>query len=451
MVEVHKVLAFIILGAAVMHGIAWIVTFSQWGDNPGWVNYEPEYDEFPSFGASCRSSACLYRGYVAITGYCMWGILVLGYAISTQKAIVWLTHAFPRMKPYVQNFTFFYWSHIVMSIAFVGILLLGHPLPGLPSLTEEGNGSIAWIFLALPILLFAYQLIILTVRAFLGGTRVTQCEALPGNVVLLQCPVPKTALECKAGEYAKIMIPAVHVREWHPFTLSGDPASGMLQFHIKSLGDWTGRLYELAKSGRLMSQRVIVQGSFTTRTREYKNFNTVIFVATGIGATPFTSIIQKALGRGNPNGQRTIYFHWIVREQVAAQTWFIDLLQDVEDANKNLKIEVTVWFTGAKSMKNKGAVTTKLFDLTAYAYLEKTGYDLITRITRKNYNVKIGIGRPPWKGIFTKMRGDHANEDAIGVFYCGAPRLRDELSKMCVQQSSLDTAFKFHSEEFLSW
>jgi predicted ferric reductase len=115
---------------------------------------------------------------------------------------------------------------------------------------------------------------------------VVACEALPGGVVTFQCPVPniiQTPLECKAGEYAKIMIPVMQVREWHPFSLSGDPKAETLQFHIKALGDWTRRLYELAASGKLMSQRVIVQASFTTRAREYKNFDVVMFVATGIG------------------------------------------------------------------------------------------------------------------------------------------------------------------------
>lgn len=451
MVDVHKVLACIVLGAAITHAVAWMVTFARLGDNSGWVNYEPEYDDFPSFGESCRSRACLFSGYVAITGYCMLGILFLGYAISTQKAIVWLTRAFPKAKPYVQNFSFFYWCHIVMAVSFVGILLIGHPLPGLPGLGIDQHGSIVWVFFALPILLFAYQILITTVRVFSGRTHVTHCEALPGNVVTLQCPVPKTALGSKAGEYAKIMIPAVHVREWHPFTLSGDPESGTLQFHIKCLGDWTGRLYQLAKAGTLLSRRVIVQGSFTTRAREYKNFNVVLFVATGIGATPFTSIIHKALQQGNPAG-RTYYFHWIVREQVAVQTWFRDLLQDVENATKDLKIVITVWFTGAKFLKGKGVVQTKLFDLTTYAYLESVGRDLITGITRRNYNVKIGIGRPVWRNVFTQISHDHREEDDIGVFFCGAPRLRNQLYKLCSEDSeNEETSFKFHSEEFQSW
>ena len=448
MVVLHKVLAFMVLGAAITHASAWMVTFAQWGDNSGWVNYDPAYDDFPDFGASCRSSSCLFRGYVAITRYCMLGILCLGYAISTQKVIVWLTHAFPRMKPYVQNFTFFYWCHISMAVGFVGIMLF-HPIPGLPSLTLSGK-SIAWIFLAIPILLFAVQLFRLIIRGFLGRTHVTKCEALPGDVVMFQCPVPKTAQGCKAGEYAKIMIPAVHVREWHPFTLSGFPESGILQFHIKKLGDWTGRLLELAKSGELMSQRVIVQGSFTTRAREYKNFNVAVLVATGIGATPFTSLIQKALQRGNPE-KRTYYFHWIVRERCAAQTWFQDLLQSIEDADVDLKIKVILWYTGATRMKNKGAVQTKLFDLSSYAYLKKTGKEIITGITRKNLNVQIGIGRPDWSQVFKRLSRVHVDDGDIGVFYCGAPRLRSELVKLCSKYSTVETTFKLHSEEFLSW
>lgn len=259
-----------------------------------------------------------------------------------------------------------------------------------------------------------------------------------------------TAAKSKAGEYTKIMIPAVHVREWHPFTLSGAPESGKLQFHIKKLGDWTGRLHELAKSGQLLSKRVIVQGSFTSRAREYKNFNVAVFVATGIGATPFTSIIQKALHRGNPE-KRKYYFHWIVREQCAARTWFLDLLQGVEDASPDLNIKIIVWYTGAKKMKNKDAVRTKLLDLSSYAYLDKTGRDLITGIKRSNFNLHVGIGRPDWTSVFSKLLQDHSEESDIGIFYCGAASLRSQLVKLCSKYSTVETSFKFHSEEFLSW
>ena len=78
--------------------------------------------------------------------------------------------------------------------------------------------------------------------------------------------------------------------------------------------------------------------------------------------------------------------------------------------------------------------------------------DLITGITRKNYNVKIGIGRPVWRNVFTQISHDHREEDDIGVLFCGAPRLRNELYKLCSEDSeNEEKSFKFHSEEFQSW
>jgi hypothetical protein len=141
----------------------------------------------------------------------------------------------------------------------------------------------------------------------------------------------------------------------------------------------------------------------------------------------------------------------MIREQCAARTWFLELLQGVEDASPDLRIKVVVWYTGANKMNNKSAVTTKLFDLSSYAYLEKTGCDLITGIKRSNFNLHVGIGRPDWDVIFTKMAQDHPKETDIGVFYCGAASLRAELVKLCSRHSTVETSFKFHSEEFVSW
>lgn len=99
---------------------------------------------------------------------------------------------------------------------------------------------------------------------------------------------------------------------------------------------------------------VTIQGLFTIRARGYQNFNAVLFVATGIGATQFTSIIHKGLQQCNPAG-RQYYLHWVVKEQVAAQTWSAVKLQDVENASKDLKIEMTGWITGAEFLKGKGS------------------------------------------------------------------------------------------------
>ena len=448
MVNLHKVVAFVVLAAALMHSISWLVTFAQIGDNTGWINYDAEYTDFPSFGAHCRSAGCLYAGYIAITGYCMLFILFLLYAISTQRAVLWLTRKVPRMKKHVENFSFYYWAHVSLAVSFVGILLF-HPLPGLPSTTELGK-SIAWIFFAIPILLFLIRIIVAFVNLHAGKTFIECAEALPGQVCFLQCASPKSANKAVAGDYATILIPCVHVRERHPFTLSGYPENGTLQFHIKVIGDWTAKLYELAKAGSLQSQRIIISGVYTTRTAEYDNFKVIVMIATGIGATPFTSLLHKAVIEG-ANDQNTYYFHWMVREHVAAQSWFHDLFQTIENL-KGIRIKIIVWYTGAKSMKNKNPSMTKLFDLTSCAYQDISGgHDLITGIKMDHGNVRAGIGRPEWSKIFPNIAEQHDGDGDIGVFYCGSKVLRQQLQRLCSQYSTQTTSFKLHAEEFNSW
>ena len=87
--------------------------------------------------------AGLCTSYSSITGYVLLGLLIFGYAIAT-KSILRISVLFPRSwLNYLNKFTFFYWSHMVMAISFVSILLV-HPLPSLPKL-DTPVGSITWV------------------------------------------------------------------------------------------------------------------------------------------------------------------------------------------------------------------------------------------------------------------------------------------------------------------
>ncbi len=100
----------------------------------------------PSFGVSKHSMWGLCTSYVSITGYVLLGLLVFGYTIASKTILYILKMTIFVPKSCVarlNTFDAFYWSHIVMAVSFVIILLL-HPLPGLPSL-DISTGSIAWV------------------------------------------------------------------------------------------------------------------------------------------------------------------------------------------------------------------------------------------------------------------------------------------------------------------
>ncbi|NWH79361.1 NOX5 oxidase, partial [Piaya cayana] len=49
----------------------------------------------------------------------------------------------------------------------------------------------------------------------------------------------------KPGDYVYLNIPAIATYEWHPFTISSAPEQQeTLWLHIRSLGQWTNKLYE---------------------------------------------------------------------------------------------------------------------------------------------------------------------------------------------------------------
>ncbi|GLT58643.1 hypothetical protein SLA2020_315160 [Shorea laevis] len=73
----------------------------------------------------------------------------------------------------------------------------------------------------------------------------------------------------------------------------------------------------------------------------------------------------------------------------------------------------------------------------------KNGVDIVS-----GTRVRTHFARPKWNKVLSKLSSKHCNA-RIGVFYCGAPMLAKELSKICYefnQQGS--TKFEFHREHF---
>ena len=85
-----------------------------------------------------------------------------------------------------------------------------------------------------------------------GSTKVLDLSVLsPGNVVVLRLTKPSHWNQDKrhcAGMYANLNIPYLSMLQWHPFTISSAPSDDYIEFHIRPVGDWTGQLYQLARS-----------------------------------------------------------------------------------------------------------------------------------------------------------------------------------------------------------
>ncbi|KAH8269531.1 hypothetical protein KR018_005832 [Drosophila ironensis] len=183
-----------------------------------------------------------------------------------------------------------------------------------------------------------------------------------------------------------------------------------------------------------------------------------VLIGTGIGVTPFASILQSIMHRywkarhSCPRCQfewaseipksvmnlRKVDFFWINRDQRSFE-WFVNLLSQLEIEQAELGgamerfLDMHMYITSALQRTDMKAVGLQLaLDLLH----EKGKRDLITGLkTRTN------AGRPNWDKVFKQLQAQQKGK--VTVFYCGPPQLAKTLRYKCDQYG-----FAFRKECF---
>ncbi|XP_056645958.1 NADPH oxidase 5 isoform X1 [Diorhabda sublineata] len=183
-----------------------------------------------------------------------------------------------------------------------------------------------------------------------------------------------------------------------------------------------------------------------------------VLIATGIGVTPFASILQSIMHRywkarhtcpkckfswasdipATVMNLRKVDFFWINRDQRSFE-WFVNLLSQLEIEQAELGgamerfLEMHMYITSALQKTDMKAVGLQLaLDLLH----EKEKRDLITGLkTRTN------AGRPNWDKVFKQILDQKKGK--VTLFYCGPPQLARILRVKCDQ-----FGFNFRKEVF---
>ena len=185
----------------------------------------------------------------------------------------------------------------------------------------------------------------------------------------------------RCGDYVFINIPEISKFEWHPFTISSPPElQGLFSLHIRAAGGWTKALHrrlarpqpskaQLRNKVRPESEaglggevrlRVLIDGPHSAPSSTVLSSEHAVLVATGIGVTPFASILQSLLQRvrtGQSIGQlRRLDFIWVNREYRSLQ-WFLLLLRDLETSVSTNLLTVQLFVTSGPSTTNEETLT----------------------------------------------------------------------------------------------
>uniref|UniRef100_A0A8P4FZ32 NADPH oxidase, EF-hand calcium binding domain 5 n=1 Tax=Dicentrarchus labrax TaxID=13489 RepID=A0A8P4FZ32_DICLA len=447
----HQIVGYAILCYTLVHTTAHVINFVQLSESSGFSLWEYLLTTRPGIG--------WVKGTASVTGVLLQVFICL---------MVLCSSTFVRRSG---HFEVFYWSHL--SYVWVWSLLMVHC-------------ANFWKWFVVPGLVFLLEKIVGIAVSRMGGLYVVEVNLLPSKVTHLVIKRPQF-FHFKPGDYVYINIPMIAKYEWHPFTISSAPEqSDSLWLHIRSMGQWTNRLYEnfrqpenqtvspkrLATSLRNRRQLMkaqeelfssncngacYVDGPYGTPTRQIFASEHAVLIGAGIGITPFASILQSIMERYRRRKQncpncnyswcenikdsdmklRKVDFIWINRDQKSFE-WFVSLLTKLEmdqadEEPEGRFLEMHMYMTSALSKNDMKAIGLQMaLDLLA----KKEKRDSITGLRTRTQP-----GRPEWGKVFQKVSEEKKGK--VHVFYCGSPALAKVIKAQCEH-----FGFKFYKENF---
>uniref|UniRef100_A0A668RZC7 Uncharacterized protein n=1 Tax=Oreochromis aureus TaxID=47969 RepID=A0A668RZC7_OREAU len=430
----HQIVGYAILGFTLVHTAAHAFNFVQMTESGEYSLWEYLLTTRPGIG--------WVKGTASLTGVVLQVLICL---------MVLCSSTFVRRSG---HFEVFYWSHL--SYVWVWILLIIHC-------------ANFWKWFVVPGLVFMLEKIVGIAVSRMGGLYIVEVNLLPSKVTHLVIKRPQF-FQFKPGDYVFINIPVIAKYEWHPFTISSAPEqSDTLWLHIRSLGQWTNRLYEyfreleseapgpgrlatslrnfwfssklqisakLTENHRFCNIKCYVDGPYGTPTRQIFASEHAVLIGAGIGITPFASILQSIMYRYRMRKQNCPSLH--PNNNQKSFEWFVSLLTKLEmdqadEEPEGRFLEMHMYMTSALSKNDMKAIGLQMaLDLLA----KKEKRDSITGLRTRTQP-----GRPEWGKVFQKVSEE--NKGKVHVFYCGAPALAKVIKAQCEH-----FGFNFYKENF---
>ncbi|NWR55342.1 NOX5 oxidase, partial [Bucorvus abyssinicus] len=437
----HQLVGYVVLVLAAVHTGAHIANFSRLARQDG-------HHVLAEYLLSSRPGVGGLAGTASQTGLALQGLLAAMLVFSS-----------PCIRR-SGHFEVFYWTHL--SYISIWTLLILH-------------GPHFWKWFAVPGCLFALEKVVGLAWRRAGGLRIVEVNLLPSKVTHLVIERPQF-FHYKPGDYIYLNIPAIATYEWHPFTISSAPEQQeTLWLHIRSLGQWTNKLYEyfqqpespslelkplsrsLREKRRQRWAQCYIDGPYGTPTRKIFTSEHAVLIGAGIGITPFASILQSIMYRYRRRKQscpschyswcedlqdeemtlRKVDFIWINRDQRHFE-WFVSLLTKLEMEQAEQEpggrfLEMHMYMTSALSKNDMKAIGLQMaLDLLA----AKEQKDLITGLRTRTQP-----GRPDWSKVFGKVAEEKRGK--VQVFFCGSPALAKVIRAHCER-----FGFRFFKENF---
>ncbi|CAO2162452.1 unnamed protein product [Urochloa humidicola] len=373
------------------------------------------------------------------------------------------------------GFNAFWFTHHLFVIVYTLLVVHGICL----YLSRKWYKKTTWMYLAVPVLLYVSERIIRLFRSH-DAVRIQKVAVYPGNVLALYMSKPP-GFRYRSGQYIFINCRCVSPYEWHPFSITSAPGDDYLSVHIRTRGDWTSRLRTVfseacrpptdGESGLLRADlskgiaesnarfpKLLIDGPYGAPAQDYREYDVLLLIGLGIGATPLISIVKDVLNHiqqgesvagTEPEGSgrakkrpfmtKRAYFYWVTREEGSFE-WFRGVMNEVAEKDKDGVIEL---HNHCSSVYEEGDARSALIVMLQELQHAKKGVDILS-----GTSVKTHFARPNWRKVFKHVAVNH-DKQRVGVFYCGEPVLVPQLRQLSADFThKTNTKFEFHKENF---
>ncbi|KAI1502632.1 ferric reductase NAD binding domain-containing protein [Biscogniauxia marginata] len=197
------------------------------------------------------------------------------------------------------NYELFYIIHLVLFVVIVVAIGLHRPS------FEQDKGLIVTVLIAA--LWFSDRLIRIGRLVYNSVNNEARIYALPdgGTRIVLKKPL----LRARSGKHCYVWLPKIRAFETHPFTIvAGSP----MELIINTYSGFTRDLHNYAAKNSGASLKVSVEGPYGTNP-DPMQFDKVVLVAGGSGATFTFGLTADMLGRMTQDSKQQVDFIWAVK------------------------------------------------------------------------------------------------------------------------------------------
>ena len=245
----------------------------------------------------------------------------------------------------------------------------------------------------------------------------------------------------RAGQYINVIYKEIDKYTSHPFTITSSPNEEQMSIAVKKAGNWSYCLNEIfEKKWRHTDESTIIPvdylyitGPFASPCDRVYDYNNVILVSTGIGITPFVSILKDIIYRYKNDNLKIKKINMIIINNNSDQhDWFDDTIVDVFSVVPENLLEFDIFLT-ERFLEDEINIINKM--------------EIHNMNFMRGTDIVLNYGRPNFIEIFKTHINKQVSQN-IGVFSCCNESTNTAIKSSVEKLNNKITHFDFIKEPF---